>query len=197
MAWLQNNHVQKQFAPRKTNIRENLLWSPLLFVIGPIIAHLIAWSFHSPAHGRDAGHLQDNGTPARETEPGLLQGAALYQRYCSRCHGSEGRGVSKRGKMPELPDFTDASWQNRISNSQMEVSVSEGKGNSMPAFGDRLSEKEVQALVSHIRRFSPSEFAPASTLSGDFDRRYRLLQEELDELRQQFRELSSSPATSK
>ena len=197
MAWLRNNHVREQFAPRKLDIRENLLWSPLALVIAPVIAHLIAWSFHSPAHARHGSHLQKSGPRAREADSVSLKGAALYQRYCARCHGSEGRGDFKRLKMSGIPDFTDALWQNGKTDSQLEVSISEGKGKLMPAFADRLNDKEVQSLVSHVRGFSSSGSIPAFGSMGDLDRRYRLLQEELDELRQQFRELSSPPETSK
>ena len=197
MAWLQNNRVQEKLAPGKSDIRETLLWSPLVFVIGLVTAHLIAWSFHSPAHARQGSHLQNSGPRAREADSVSLRGAALYQRYCSRCHGSEGRGDFKRLKMSGIPDFTDALWQNGKTDSQLEVSISEGKGKLMPAFADRLNDKELQSLVSHVRGFSSSGLMPAFGTTRDFDRRYRLLQEELDELRQQFRELSSPPETSK
>jgi hypothetical protein len=67
----------------------------------------------------------------------------------------------------------------------------------MPAFGQRLRDGEAQALVSYIRAFRPSDFAQPSTGVSEFDRRYRLLQEELNELRQQFRGLSDSSKSSK
>jgi len=99
--------------------------------------------------------------------------------------------------MPQIPDFTESSWQKRRSNSQLEVTILEGQGKSMPAFAQRLKDEEVQALVSYIRALGPSDFAPASTAVSEFDRRYRLLQEELDELRRQFRGLSDSSKSSK
>jgi mono/diheme cytochrome c family protein len=195
MIGLRNDQFQKKIVRSKFDFRS--LCSPLTFILflGAIVAN-VEGSLPLPVHASLEGNTQDSGTPELEEAPTPVDGGILYRRYCSRCHGSDGRGLSKRALMPQIPDFTESSWQKKRSNSQLEVTILEGQGKSMPAFGQRLKDEEVQALVSHIRAFRPSDFAQPSTGVSEFDRRYRLLQEELNELRKQFRELSDSSSKS-
>jgi mono/diheme cytochrome c family protein len=195
MIWLRNNQFQKKIVRLRFDFRS--LCRPLTFILflGAILAN-IAGSLPMPGYASLEKHTQESGIPAREEGPSSVEGGILYRRYCSRCHGSDGRGKSKRAHMPQIPDFTESSWQKRRSNSQLEVTILEGQGRSMPAFSQRLKDEEVQALVSYIRGFNSSDFAPASAAVIEFDQRFRLLQEELNELRQQFRELSDSSTKS-
>ena len=53
--------------------------------------------------------------------------AGLYNRYCIRCHGSNGRGV---WDMPGVPDFTNTRWQVTRSDDQIARIIIEGRGRS-------------------------------------------------------------------
>lgn len=197
MIWLRNHQIQKKPVRSRLNSCEKCLGSLSILILffGAIVAN-VDGSLPMPAHASLQGNLQGSGLPAREKGPTSVEGGILYRRYCSRCHDSDGRGLSKRALMPQIPDFTESSWQKQRSNSQLEVSILDGQGKSMPAFGQRLKEEDVGALVAYIREFGPSDSAPTSAAVNEFDRRYRLLQEELNELRQQFRELSDSSSKS-
>ncbi len=195
MIRLRNSQFQKEIVRSRLDFRS--LCSPLTFILLAAIVANIDGSLPKPAYGSLEKNIQESGAPAREDATNSVAGRILYRQYCCRCHGSDGRGLSKRALMPQIPDFTESSWQKKRSNSQLEVTILEGQGKSMPAFGQRLKDEEVQALVSYIRGFHSSDFAPTSTAASEFDRRYRLLQEELDELRQQFRGLSDSSKSSK
>jgi mono/diheme cytochrome c family protein len=131
---------------------------------------------------------------AREGDTARLRGAAgLYTRYCARCHGDDftGNGWRERGR--QLPNFSSAAWQHSRSDAQLLVSIVEGKGARMPAFGDRLSQAQARDLVLLIRSANPARPATASIGRDDFDRRYAALLRELEELRKQFRELGRPP----
>src|SRR5262245_61370692 len=54
---------------------------------------------------------------------------AHYRRFCARCHGNDHTGAAGR-----VPNFTSRSWQQRRSDSQLLVSILEGKGSGMPPF---------------------------------------------------------------
>ena len=59
----------------------------------------------------------------------------------------------------------------------------------MPAFGDKISEAQVQSLVVYIRTFGPAA-AQKAELSGDVAKQWRQLQEQLKQLQKQFHDLS-------
>jgi len=75
-------------------------------------------------------------------------GTALYKKRCSMCHGAEGKGFSAN----KTPDFTSADWQKAHTDEVITAVIKDGKkGTPMPAFGSKLSEDEVKAVVGHLR----------------------------------------------
>lgn len=127
--------------------------------------------------------------------PGDGEAAGLYRRFCQGCHGADGKGA-RGGAVKDLPDFTRASWQEQRTDVQLVVTILEGKGSGMPSFGERLGEAKARSLVAHLRSLGPdrprekSAGRPAPTGETDFDVRFRQLQNELDELKRQLKELS-------
>jgi mono/diheme cytochrome c family protein len=119
--------------------------------------------------------------------------SALFARRCARCHDTDGTGGPLREQSPQMPDFTRARWHARHDDTQLFVSILEGKGSKMPSFRGRVSEDEAKELVSLIRTFDPS-YDPAKaggTLSGDdFSRRFRELEGELERLKKEYKELA-------
>jgi mono/diheme cytochrome c family protein len=81
------------------------------------------------------------------------QGAAgIYDKECAKCHGKDGRGKSFKGKMTHARNFTDAKWQDGVTDDQLAKSIADGK-DKMPAFGKKLSADEIKSLVSYVREF--------------------------------------------
>lgn len=77
----------------------------------------------------------------------------VYQRACSRCHGPRGEGGPPATPgQPGPRDFTDAAWQGSRSSEEIVSVVRSGKG-PMPAFGEVLTEGEIDAVVSQVRSF--------------------------------------------
>jgi uncharacterized membrane protein len=65
--------------------------------------------------------------------------------------------------MPAIPDFTDASWQERRSDAQFLASILDGKGADMPPSRDELSDEQGQDLVAFVRTFAPVRETIAQT----------------------------------
>ena len=117
----------------------------------------------------------------------------LFQRSCSVCHGEDGKGNGRRAAMPEIPDFSQRTWQGRRSRTELTASIARGRGTKMPGFGDALSPEQVRELVELVRAFSPAPARPPGPSAGDFDARLTRLQEEFESLRQEYRSLSPAP----
>jgi mono/diheme cytochrome c family protein len=76
----------------------------------------------------------------------------LFNRYCIRCHGVDGRGV---WDIPGVPDFTNAVWQGCRSDGQLVRIILEGRGAVMPPFRGTLSLEEAWAMARYLRTFLP------------------------------------------
>lgn len=85
-----------------------------------------------------------------EEEKRVIMG--LYNRYCIRCHGVDGRGV---WDIPDVPDFTNARWQACRSDGQLARATLEGRGAVMPPFRGTLTLEEAWAMARYLRTFVP------------------------------------------
>src|SRR5262249_51519996 len=81
-------------------------------------------------------------TRSPEEEKRVIIG--LYNRYCIRCHGVDGRGV---WDIPHVPDFTNARWQATRSDGQLTRAILEGRGAVMPPFRGTLTLEEGWAMA--------------------------------------------------
>jgi mono/diheme cytochrome c family protein len=78
--------------------------------------------------------------------------ASLYNRYCIRCHGVDGRGV---WDIPGVPDFTNVRWQETRSDAERARIILEGRGAVMPPFRGVLSLEEAYAIGRYLHTFVP------------------------------------------
>jgi hypothetical protein len=78
--------------------------------------------------------------------------AGLYNRYCIRCHGVDGRGV---WDIPGVPNFTNTHWQASRSDDQIARIIVEGRGAVMPPFRGTLTLEEAYAMARYLRTFVP------------------------------------------
>ncbi len=76
----------------------------------------------------------------------------LFNRYCIRCHGVDGRGV---WDIPGIPDFTDVRWQNYRSDAAIVRIIIEGRGAVMPQFRGALALDEAYGIAHYLRTFVP------------------------------------------
>jgi cytochrome c6 len=90
---------------------------------------------------------------SRSERPGAPDSArTLYDAKCAKCHGSNGRGRTLRGKLDHARDFTDAGWQNDVSDERLFNSINNGRG-KMPSFKRKLTEQQIDDLVTYVRHF--------------------------------------------
>jgi mono/diheme cytochrome c family protein len=77
----------------------------------------------------------------------------LYRRHCISCHGSDGKAKTSKGRFSHARDLTDAQWQTDVSDERIFNSIMNGRNvrGNMPAFSDKLKEKDVNSLVSFVR----------------------------------------------
>ncbi len=81
--------------------------------------------------------------------------ARLYQDYCSVCHGERGDGAShaRLGLKPPPRDFSAAGVRTELTRERMVAAVRDGvPGTAMAAWGSRLSQDQVEAIVDYVRR---------------------------------------------
>jgi mono/diheme cytochrome c family protein len=79
----------------------------------------------------------------RPTDPVLARGYDVYQDQCASCHGAGGGGGSAPRLKGVIAGRYDVETHTRI--------VVDGVGARMPAFGERLSAEEVDAVVRYER----------------------------------------------
>lgn len=100
-----------------------------------------------------------------EQEKRVVMG--LYNRYCIRCHGVDGRGV---WDIPCVPNFANPVWQSSRSDGQLARAILEGRGAVMPPFRGTLTLEEAWAMSHYLRTFVPGteasrpDFGPAGKL---------------------------------
>jgi cbb3-type cytochrome c oxidase subunit III len=95
---------------------------------------------------------KETSSPQKNASRGDSSAKSLFARRCSSCHGAAGRGETLAGKVSGAPDMTDGKWQAGVSEKRMATSIRNGRG-TMPSFDGKLSQDEIAALVSHVRKF--------------------------------------------
>jgi mono/diheme cytochrome c family protein len=88
------------------------------------------------------------------------EGQRVYNEHCAACHGAELQGAEgweialEDGSHRPLPLNNAAhAWQHSDSGliKTIQLGRNAGKLSAMPAFGDKLSEREIRAVVEFIK----------------------------------------------
>jgi cytochrome c553 len=83
--------------------------------------------------------------------------AENWAKHCASCHGKDGKGQTKAGRMAGVKDQTDAQYQAGLKDEKMFASkkegLKEGEKEKMKPFKDKLSDDEIKALVAQVRSF--------------------------------------------
>jgi mono/diheme cytochrome c family protein len=101
-----------------------------------------------------------------------FSGEALFRTACANCHGIDGTGAPASTVVfsEELPDFTDCSFATREPIADWAAIVHEGGptrgfGRIMPAFGDALTDEEIERVLGYVRSFCGSTAWPRGELN--------------------------------
>jgi cytochrome c6 len=98
--------------------------------------------------------LAQMNTPSPAPVTAKSDPADIYSHRCTFCHGDDGRAQTKKGKELKATDFTSDHFQHHMSDEKIVRIITNGiKKKKMPAFKDRLSPEEIQAMVPYLRAF--------------------------------------------
>ena len=80
----------------------------------------------------------------------------VWDKNCASCHGKEGKGDTKAGKKADVKDLSDSKYQASFTDEQMFKQIKEGLKDKngkekMKAFGDKISDEEIKALITFVR----------------------------------------------
>lgn len=81
-----------------------------------------------------------------------------WTKHCASCHGKDGKGQTKAGKMAETKDLTDAAYQGSFTDEQAQKQIKEGLKDKtgkerMKPFDGKLTDAEIKALVAQVRSY--------------------------------------------
>lgn len=78
-----------------------------------------------------------------------------WDKNCMQCHGKDGKSDTKMGVKLNAKDLTDPKVQADFTDEKAAQSIKEGikedGKTKMKAFGDKLSDDEIKALVAYVR----------------------------------------------
>lgn len=87
------------------------------------------------------------------------RGAQLYDVYCTQCHGvhGNGKGVNTSQMSVQPRDHTDTKEMSTRTDDELFKVIQHGgksinKSVLMPNWGGNLSDDDINALVSHLRK---------------------------------------------
>lgn len=94
-------------------------------------------------------------TLASDEAINMKQGAKLYKRLCTGCHGADGRGGAHTF-MPHVAKLTEKGYIDKIPDEFLSLVISKGgvavgKSSYMPAWESTLSTQEINNIIAHIR----------------------------------------------
>ena len=83
-------------------------------------------------------------------------GAALWDKNCASCHGKDGRGDTKAGKLTKVQDLTAGDVRARLTREHTRTTIEQGIVDTstgkirMKGYKDKFSADELDALTSHV-----------------------------------------------
>ncbi len=107
----------------------------------------------------------------QEMEIDFKSGKSMYDAWCARCHGLDGKGGGEGLELEvPAPDFTDCSFNSREPRKDWKAVISHGGGvrglsMSMPAWGEALSEEQIELLIDYVKTFCNDSRWPQGELN--------------------------------
>ena len=110
-----------------------------LFVSGAVAASAVCWLL---AGNASTARAQD----AKQT----------YDKTCASCHGPGGKGDGAVGKMLKPPPADFGAALKGTSDADIAKIIKEGgkavgKAATMPAYGSKLTDEQIQGLVQYVK----------------------------------------------
>jgi len=81
----------------------------------------------------------------------------IYEKECTKCHGTEGKGETKMGKKLGAKDYSDPKVQDGVTDAAAFKAIKEGlkdkEGKSLMKPTEGVSDVDIKALVAYMRTF--------------------------------------------
>ena len=79
-----------------------------------------------------------------------------YAKYCASCHGKDGAGHTKAGRLVKVKDLTDGAYQKSFTDADAVKALADGQTDKdghvqMKPLKDKLTGDEITALVAYVR----------------------------------------------
>ncbi|MFN8560166.1 MAG: cytochrome c [Anaerolineae bacterium] len=90
-----------------------------------------------------------------DTREQIEHGRELFAAHCVECHGKAAQAPRARDQISTQPaDLTDLGEMATLSRDTLLQIVTEGSGDDMPSFADKLSEAERRDVIAYARTFA-------------------------------------------
>ena len=81
-----------------------------------------------------------------------------WENHCTKCHGADGKGLTKIGKKLNVKDYTDAKVQAALKDDEIGKAIADGVSDKagkekMKAYKGELTPAEIKDLVAYVRKF--------------------------------------------
>lgn len=80
-------------------------------------------------------------------------GKKVYDTSCASCHGDDGRGDTRAGKMTKTPDLLEVEWKMGTELAEVVKMLEDGIG-KMPKYKGKLSDEELKAVSEYTLKLS-------------------------------------------
>jgi mono/diheme cytochrome c family protein len=97
----------------------------------------------------------------------VSKGKALYQQYCSACHGKQGKGdgPAAAAMHPKPRNHSDGNYMNALSDDHLMKVVSEGgqavnRSPLMPSWKGALNPQQIRDLIAYLRTLAVPPYKP-------------------------------------
>jgi len=127
------------------------------FVLTFLTALTIAVGAQTPAAGPDPKKVKN---PVKASAASITAGAATYKKYCSFCHGPEGKGdgaLAPKGSHPA--DLTDAKWDHGDTDGEIFATIQNGVGgtSAMKGLKGKISDQDTWNVINYVRSLGPEK----------------------------------------
>lgn len=91
------------------------------------------------------------GSPVERGSQKASDASAVFAKNCATCHGKDGEAKTFKAKFNHARNLTDPAWQTSVTDERLFNSINNGRGH-MPAWGKKLSEEQINLLVTYVRQ---------------------------------------------